>query len=99
MLKTVRNAAESHLGHNNDSALAKTPNLVTLNREDIEDTFEHIGLESPDNDNSFLLLFYKMNAGAASIGIGLCRTYADAYSCTKENQNMPLRYATFYSVY
>jgi hypothetical protein len=85
-LRALRDAAEWHVGQNIDSVLAAAPNLVALYLEDIEDSFEYVGLESLDNDNMLLRLFHETIAAAASNGIGLCRSEADAASCKAENK-------------
>ena len=54
MLRALRDAAESYLGHEISSALAATPNLVALYQEDVDDAFEYLGLENLDDPNPFL---------------------------------------------
>ena len=91
MLKALRAAAESFLGHDISSALAATPNLVALYQEDVDDAFEYIGLKSLDDPNPLFRMFHESAAAAASAGLGLCQDYTDPAACDEEELNMPMK--------
>jgi hypothetical protein len=91
MLKALRAATESYLGHTVFSALAATPNLVALYQEDVDDAFEYIALHNLDNPNPLFRMFHESAAAAASYGLGLCKNYSDQAACDHELTNMPVQ--------
>ena len=89
MLSSPRDAAEDYLRHPLEAALAATPNLVALNREDEEDAFDFVTLESLDSANGLLALFREPAAVEASYNIGLCSTPEDQDACLEEMKKTP----------
>lgn len=89
MVSSLRHEAEEHLGHSVPSALAATPNLAALYREDIEDAFEYLSFKFLHNPNPYLPLFREPAAVYASHGFGICKHPFNSHSCLDELLKMP----------
>ncbi|KEF60990.1 uncharacterized protein A1O9_02554 [Exophiala aquamarina CBS 119918] len=89
MLSALHLEAEVYLSHGIQSALAATPNLVALYREDLEDTFEYLSIKSLDDPNYHYRLFREPSAVYATHGFGLCEHPFDSYACLDELLKMP----------
>lgn len=89
MLSALHHEAEVYLNHDIQSALAATPNLVALYREDVEDTFEYLSIKSLDNPNYLYRLFREPAAVYATHGFGLCEHPFDSHACLDELLKMP----------
>ena len=89
MLSALHHEAEEYLKHDIQSALAATPNLVALYREDVQDTFEYLSIKSLDNPNYHYQPFREPAAVYAAHGFGLCEHPFDSYACLDELLKMP----------
>lgn len=88
MLASLREAAESHLGHCIYSAAVTMPHLKALYLEDIHDAFEYLGLRKLDMPVRYGCL-HETSTACAGYGFGLCSRYTDLASCKVEQQAMP----------
>jgi hypothetical protein len=89
MLFALHHEAEVYLNHGVQSALAATPNLVALHREDVEDTFEYLSIKSLDDPNYHYPLFRELAAVYATHSFELCEYPFDSYACLDELLKMP----------
>ena len=89
MVSALKEAAEAELGYNITSALAAVPNLPGLCREDIDDAFEYISLQSLDDPLDQRTFFRQPAALAAFNGFGLCERPFDEEHCRQEIEDMP----------
>ena len=88
MVASLREAAESHLGHGIDSAAATMPHLIALYFEDIHDSFEYLNLNYLDMPVRYGQL-RETSTTYAGYGLGLCSNYTDLVTCKAEQQAMP----------
>lgn len=88
ILRSLREAVESNLGHHIRSAVTTVPHLLALYLEDLQDAFEFLGMELLDLPVRYGLL-RETSAAYAGYGFGLCSDYAERPACKTEQQNAP----------
>lgn len=87
MTMHLRTAVETHLGHSITHALVSTPNLIALYDEDIQDTFDYLGLKCASANMRVRSLWETITAYAGN-GLGLCSNYMNITACREELENM-----------
>lgn len=89
MISGLVAAAEQRLGLNITAALAATPNLVALYKEDMADAFEYSAIELLDYWWDFEHTYHETGAAVAGNGFGLCQDFKDQKLCHDEENNLP----------
>lgn len=91
MIKELRLACETSLGHSITAAVAARPNLPGMRVEDLDDAMQYAGLHSLRTYNYFGDVS-ETSAAFAGMGYGLCSTPRDLDTCEDEEAEMPLQY-------
>ncbi|KAI9767436.1 MAG: hypothetical protein M1840_005665 [Geoglossum simile] len=90
VVRALRQKAESDLGIHISSAVMAVSHLVALYQDDVQETFEYIGIEYIEPKNYFRPVFWENAAAYAGYGFGMCEHYTNPEVCAAEEKDMPL---------
>lgn len=91
MVSKLVDATQTWLGsgHAVGTAVLSSPDRIRLTDEEIGDIFDYLKLQNLMDEPTSLYQLYTTSAAYAGHGKGLCRTYIDAYSCEREESELP----------
>ncbi|KAL8676222.1 MAG: hypothetical protein Q9186_007244 [Xanthomendoza sp. 1 TL-2023] len=87
VLFDLRAQVEKDLGAPIESAGVTTPHLIALYQEDLQDTFDYVGLRYLSFPVRYDVL-YETSAAYAGYGYGLCSDYTDQAVCKQQQLDM-----------
>jgi len=85
----LREKIEFELDTKITSAILSVPHLVALYQDDVQDAFEHVGLEYLEPERYYKPLLWEAAAAYAGHGLGLCEHPDDPEACREEEEGMP----------